>query len=466
LNPNNVLTLIDPAAWLIQNTGWTPFTYEAEILRAQRARTRIIKKSRQIGVTTTISKEAVWKALTMNNRLILIVSPSGRQSQQPMSIIHSTVDSAPALYEHLGEFKSRSEITFDNGSRILSLPNSPSKIRTYAANDIYLDEAAHFENDAEILAVVGPMLTATHGTLTMISTPFGRRGMFYEQYKHACEMEPVDPENVKVFDLYPSSISPLIGKEGLERERISGLYTELEFRQEFLGEFLEEVDVYLTLDLIMACVNSELQALTESQPQKRYYWGVDFAKKRDETAVVILEKIKMPDGSTRLVTCQWFSWAKMDYSDQIGRLGQLKNHLPCAKGIFDQSGVGEPVMEDIKRVIPNAEGVIYSDTIKLDLLGRLRVWMESTQRKKALEGKAYTGKVETPAIGEALNTLELPNDKKLIMQLNSITYEVSKTGRILFREEEKAKIHSDLAWALAMAVAAASEPEMVVQDLF
>jgi predicted RNA-binding protein len=67
----------------------------------------------------------------------------------------------------------------------------------------------------------------------------------------------------------------------------------------------------------------------------------------------------------------------MDYSDQIGRLGQLhKYHLPCAKGVFDQSGVGEPVMEDVKRIIPNAEGIIFSDTTKLDMLGRLRVWME------------------------------------------------------------------------------------------
>jgi phage FluMu gp28-like protein len=207
------------------------------------------------------------------------------------------------------------------------------------------------------------------------------------------------------------------------------------------------------MDLIMACVNSELTPLTESQPNGRFYWGVDFAKKRDETAVIILEKVRQLDGSTKLVVRQWFTWAKMDYSDQIGRLGQLRHHLPCAKGVFDQSGVGEPVMENVKQVIPNAEGVIFSDKVKLDLLGRLRVWMESTARKK-----------QNP--NENLDTLELPNDRKLIMQLNSITYKTSDTGRILFREEEKARVHSDMAWALAMAVAAASEPEMRVVDLF
>jgi phage FluMu gp28-like protein len=450
---NRLLILGDPVAWLNENTGWHPFPYETEFLNSHYISVRVVRKSRQIGITTTFTKEAVWKALTISNRLILIVSPSGRQSYHPMTMIHATVDSAPALYEHIGEFKSRSEITFDNGSRILALPNSPGKIRTYSANDVYLDEAAHFENDTEIMGVVGPMLTATHGSLTLISTPFGKRGVFYEQYQKTVEMEAVDPEHYKVFNLYPSSISPLIGSEGLERERLSGKYSDLEFRQEFLGEFLEEVDVYLPIDLIMVCVNGAIVPLLESQPDRRFYWGVDFAKKRDETAVVILEKLKGADGSMTLRVVQWFTWGKMDYSDQIGRLGQIRRHLPCAKAVCDQSGVGEPVMEDVKRVVPNAEGIIFSDTVKLDLLGRLRVWMESTQRKK-----------QHP--DEAVPTLEIPNDKKLIMQLNSITYEVSKTGRILFREEQKEKIHSDLAWALAMAVAAASEPELAIGELF
>ena len=446
------VTFTDPVAWLIETTGWKPFPYEADILRAHGLRTRIVKKSRQIGVTTTISKEAVWKALTTNNRLILIVSPSGRQSQQPMTFIHATVDSAPALYEHLGEFKSRSEITFDNGSRILSLPNNPSKIRTFAANDIYLDEAAFFENDKEIMATIQPMISATHGSLTIISTPFGKRGMFWEQWQHITVQEAADP-TMKSFDLCPSSISPLIGQEGLERARTSGLINELEFQQEYLGIFLEEVDVYLTLDLIMSCVNSGLIPLKESQPNGRFYWGIDFAKKRDETAVVILEKVRQPDGSVNLIVRQWFTWAKMDYSDQIGRLGQLHKHLPCAKGLADQTGVGEAIIEDVKQVMPNCEGMLFTQASKLDLLGRIRLWMESTARKK-----------KDP--NAVLSTLEIPNDQKMIMQLNSIKYDTTKDGRILFREEEKQRIHTDYAWALAMAVAAASEPELVVKDLF
>lgn len=438
-------------AWLKENTGWQPFTYEAQILRDHMIRTRYVKKSRQIGITTTISKEAGWKAGTSDHRLILIVSPSFRQSQQPMNMIHATVDTTPKLYEQVTA-KSRSEIAFKNGSRILSLPNNPDRLRVFSANDIYLDEAAFFENDEAVMRAIAPMVTATKGTLTVISTPAGKQGMFYRQWLHACEVEDTDP-TIKTYDLCPSSISPLIGEEGLEREKNSGLYTEIEFEQEMLGIFIEEVDVYYPMDYIMACVNGELEPIKEPEAGKKFYWGVDFAKKRDETAVFILEKIKRPDGSTKLKARLWFTWARMEYSDQIGRLGQLKKLLPCAKGIVDQTGVGEAVIEDVVRVIPSAEGLIFTQKSKLELAGRLRLWMESTKKKK-----------EQPDL--IMNELELPNDRKMITQMNAIRYEVSKGGNILFKEEAKERLHPDYPWAVAMAVAAASEPELVVQDLY
>jgi hypothetical protein len=42
----------------------------------------------------------------------------------------------------------------------------------------------------------------------------------------------------------------------LENERMN--LTELEFKQEYEGQFVEQVDVYLPLPLITACVDSDL----------------------------------------------------------------------------------------------------------------------------------------------------------------------------------------------------------------
>ena len=46
---------------------------------------------------------------------------------------------------------------------------------------------------------------------------------------------------------------------------------------------------------------------------------------------------------------------------------------------------------------------------------------------------------------------DFPNDKKLIMQINSLRYQVSKTGNLLFESPEKEAVHDDYLWTLALA---------------
>jgi hypothetical protein len=43
---------------------------------------------------------------------------------------------------------------------------------------------------------------------------------------------------------------------------------------------------------------------------------------------------------------------------------------------------------------------------------------------------------------------------------------MTDAGRILFKEDEKEKVHTDYPIALSLAVHAASEPELAVTDLF
>jgi phage FluMu gp28-like protein len=446
-----VLDRVDPVKWLQEYTGFKPFSYEEQILRDHALRLRVIRKSRQIGITTTISHEALWKAFTTGKRLILIVSPSLRQSKKPMDIIQAASTVSPKVNDHVIR-KSRTEIAFDNDSQIISLPNNPDRLRTFSANDIYLDEAAHFLNDEPVMRALQPMLTATKGTFTIISTPFGKRGLFWERYNHAVNAQGIDPE-AKAYDLFPSSISPLIGLDGLEREHTSGAYTELEFRQEFLGEFLEEVDVYYPMALITPCVDVNLQLLERGELGKSYIYGIDFAKKRDETVVVILERIRDPKYSVyHFLVRHIVAWAKMDYSDQIGRIGQLRQKFPPKAAAADQTGVGEGLIEDLKRVLPPAEGIIFNVATKIDMAAGLRALMEATKLSKQ--------------DNQPRNTITLPNDKKLIMQINALRYEVSKVGNILFKAESEEGDHDDYLWALALAAYAGREEPLVIQDLF
>lgn len=204
-----------------------------------------------------------------------------------------------------------------------------------------------------------------------------------------------------------------------------------------MGEFIEEVDVCYPLDLIKPCVDRTLELLEHGDPAKAYVMGVDFAKQRDETVVIILERAK--DGT--LVIRHIAAWSHMDYSDQIGGIGELAKRFKTESGAADQTGVGEAIIEDLKRVVPNAKGVVFSVTTKTEMAAGLRALFEQKR-------------------------IRLPNDKKLIMQVNSLRYQVSRTRNLLFEPSEKEGVHDDYLWALALACHAARETPLVVKDLF
>jgi phage FluMu gp28-like protein len=422
----SILELIDPVVWLEAYTGFKPYPYQAKVLRDYKIRLRVIRKSRQIGMTTAVAQEAIWKAYTGDNRVILIVSPSDRQSKILMNKITATIGKNRKLLENVVR-RNRNELELSNGSVIISLPNNPDRLRGFSATDIYLDEAAHFLNDGPVMAAIRPMLIATNGSFTIISTPFGKRGLFWDQYRIAVHKR----KGAKAYDLCPSTICPLITKERMQQEREN--LTELEFKQEYLGEFIEQVDVYLPLDLIQSCVDPNLVLRDTGESNKQYILGADFAKRRDETVVILLEEERLGRDSAFVVR-HISAWAGMDYSEQVGRISRLTETFRVICGAADQSGVGEPVIEDLRTIIPQLEGIRFSAEWKAHLASTLRSFLE--------QGK-----------------IRLPDNKRLIMQLNGLTYKVSKTGKFLFDSPEK--LHDDFLWALTLACYAASQLEKI-----
>ena len=118
--------------------------------------------------------------------------------------------------------------------------------------------------------------------------------------------------------------------------------------------------------------------------------------------------------------------------------------LATCLGIVVTAGrreVGVNLVEDLKRVVPNCQGVIFSIQTKTDMAAGLRALFEQKR-------------------------IRIPNDKKLIMQINSLRYQVSKTGNLLFESPEKERVHNDYLWALALACYAGREEPLIVQDLF
>ena len=169
---------LDPVR-LAAKIGMDCDPWQSEVLRNPHQR-ELLVVHRQGGKSAVAAVAAVHAALYTAGALVLVVSPSQRQSQL---LFHTII----TLYRSLGrpvpaESENVLSITLENGSRIIALPADAVTIRGYSAVTLLIiDEAAFVPDDT--MAAVRPMLAVSSGRLLAMSTPFGRRGFFYQASK-------------------------------------------------------------------------------------------------------------------------------------------------------------------------------------------------------------------------------------------------------------------------------------------
>src|SRR5215211_7437995 len=158
--------------------GLEPDPWQEDLLRSASDRV-LLNCCRQSGKSTMTAVIALHRALYHPDSLILCLAPALRQSQELFAKI-------AGYYRDLGrpvhpQTERKLSLELDNGSRIITLPGTEKTVRGFSGVDLLLvDEAARVE-DALYFAV-RPMLAVSGGSLIMLSTPFGKRGVFYEEW--------------------------------------------------------------------------------------------------------------------------------------------------------------------------------------------------------------------------------------------------------------------------------------------
>ena len=231
---------LDPAL-LMRALDLEPDPWQSAVLRSDADR-QLLLAARQSGKSSTTAALALHAAL-FDPGLILMFSPSQRQSGE---IFRKLV----GYYRALGSPVPPLEVTattlaLDNGSRVVSLPGSHETVRGYSAPKlVIIDEASQV--DDSLFTAVTPMLAVSRGRLLALSTPFGRRGWFHDQW-HDAE---AGWRRVKV----TARDNPRIDPAWLaEQERLLGPRW---FSQEFLCEFVETTDQIFATDVVLAAFSS------------------------------------------------------------------------------------------------------------------------------------------------------------------------------------------------------------------
>src|SRR5262245_33187569 len=171
---------LDPALWFHQ-AGITPDPWQEAAIRSP-ARRQLWLVHRQGGKSTTAALKALAKATTCPGSLTLLISPAQRQSAELLRKVVELHQAIPGLPKPVTESQHKLEFDPAHGGRVLSLPSSESNIRGFSRVALLiLDEASRIP-DAVITACKPMQAVAKDAELIALSTPWGERGWFCEQY--------------------------------------------------------------------------------------------------------------------------------------------------------------------------------------------------------------------------------------------------------------------------------------------
>jgi hypothetical protein len=226
--------------------GLEPDPWQERLLRSDSDRV-LLNCCRQSGKSTMTGLIALHRALYYPGSLILCLAPALRQSQELFGKVLSFYRDLGCPVSPQGERKLSLEL--ENGSRIVTLPGSEKTIRGFSgAALLILDEAARVAD--ELYFAVRPMLAVSGGALIMLSTPYGKRGVFYEECTggHGWERYEV-----------PASQCLRISEEFLEEER--RVLPSWVYRQEYECSFEDTEDQVFTTEMVEQAVTPEVTPL-------------------------------------------------------------------------------------------------------------------------------------------------------------------------------------------------------------
>lgn len=238
---------LDPVR-LARRAGIAPDPWQADLLRSD-ARQAILLCSRQSGKSTTTAVLATHQAVYASSSLVLLLSPSLRQSQELYRKVRDVYAAVAGDGPRPAE-ESALRLELANGSRIVCLPGREDTIRGFSGVALLVVDEASRVPDA-LYQAVRPMLAVSGGRLVLLSTPFGKRGFFHHEWTDG------GPAWLRV--KITARDCPRIDPAWLERERaaIGGWWHD----QEYLCEFKETEDAVFGYDDIQAALDPTVKPL-------------------------------------------------------------------------------------------------------------------------------------------------------------------------------------------------------------
>ena len=251
---------------------------------------------RQVGKTTTFARKAAERMISQREARIIVVSLTEDQAQLMIIMVLTFLEkNYKKLISKGKKAPTKNKIQLTNGSQILARPvgNTGDAVRGFTGDVLIIDEASRMPESMFIAAK--PTLLTTGGELWICSTPAGKQGYFFNCFinKH---------NRFKVFHIS--------SEEVIEKREISDTWTltqrtealrlldeekldmtELQYGQEYLGLFQEDLQRLFTDEMIdKRCT---LQKTKRIDKNVMHFCGIDIARLgADEGTFEVLDRME------------------------------------------------------------------------------------------------------------------------------------------------------------------------------
>jgi len=382
--------------------------------------------SRQIGKSTSISMYCLYMALTRSNFKIVIIAPTQRQSGELYNKVRNIAEGSCLVRDKIIT-STQTEMTFINGSRIVSAPAGPmgDTIRGLTADIIVMEEAGGLKNSI-VNEVIMPMIgsTQSYGQSIKIGTPKGKNHFWESCYGKETNYKLLH------FDWKVAIEAGQYKQEFIDEQRRN--LTELQFAAEYEAKFIEDSDCYFKTELIDSCI--EDYPMGDVADKCLYYLGVDFARMGEDSCVMIVVMNKRG----KLYVKEIIEFNKKKLTETIGEIKLLDMKYNFQKVMLDSTGLGAGPGDMLSEELGSwkVECVTFTNQSKQDMYSNLKKVMEQGRLKFTMHRKMYYEMVD-------------------------LRYEISSSGNLKIHHPERG--HDDYPDALALAVYSIYEDDTVAE---
>lgn len=304
---------------------------------------------RRVGKTYIMARKAIDLMLSKPKTRILMMSLTEEQAMIILQMAKNyLLQKDPTKLIKKKQDTNKKTLTLKNGSIMKVRPagDTGDSARGFEADVLIVDEAARMGKLFWIATL--PVILMTGGEVWLGSTPHGKQGYFWEQFNQAKNLK--DPDaRYKVFYTTTEQVIKERKEKGYNSdlmERIERIFeadrksmSKLEFGQEYLGLFMEDImSLFKDQDIRKAMVLERSQA----EKGKNYFLGVDVARYGEDEGTY--EVIEEKDGKLYHVENQVTS--KMSIPETYRFIKELDNQYDFYKIFPDgEGGIGVGVCD-------------------------------------------------------------------------------------------------------------------------